>query len=208
MTTPTFNQPKPPGAGGDKIEWLAHLGQLVLIEPKGIQHAVKTANGAADAIEADVAFIDAPGGPQEYRDSLIFSKVLFAQLENEIGGVTLGRLQEYTTQEGRRTVQLGGFLPQDEQTAGAYVVDRNTRRTMGQVAQPAAPQGQAPQGYPQQQAPAYPPQGQPPAQYGQPPAGQPGGYPAGPQYPPQQPPQGYPQQPYGPPQGGPGEPPF
>ncbi|HTF53669.1 MAG TPA: hypothetical protein VK735_40005 [Pseudonocardia sp.] len=189
MTAPMeFDQPRAAGiGGGEKIDWPARIGQLVLIEPKSIQRGVQTAQGDADAVQADVAFILGPNGQpyEEFPDALIFTTVVFAQTENVIGGVVLGVVQQYVAKSGRTTVQIGPHEDMHKVAARAYVADRNTRRTAGAFGQPGGqapqqqgwgappPQQQAPvQQAPQQQAPAQQAWGAPPPQQQTPPPAQ------------------------------------
>ena len=177
-----FNQPRP-AKGEKEFEWNDHIGQLVLIEPKGVSTGIQTDYGLADAVEGDVAFIDAPGGPMEFENTRIFPKVLVSQCKDSIGSMVLGRIAAYQPRTTRPTVQLMESTPQDQQMAMAYLNERNARRASGQFNQPAASNGAPPVQQQYQQG---------------------GQLPQGPQqYQPQQP---TPQQPYGQPQGQPQQP--
>jgi hypothetical protein len=88
MSNP-FSNPAPSSG----IQWEGLLGKLLLIEPLSLETGINTSNGVRDAVRADVVVIDADGdGPEEYKDTLIFPKVLISQTRSLVGEKVLGRL--------------------------------------------------------------------------------------------------------------------
>lgn len=84
-----FAQPSAPSSG---IKWESFKGSLLLIDPKELRPGIQTTFGEADAVEADVHVIDGPGAGESYDSTLVFPKLLAAQLKNQIGQRVLGRL--------------------------------------------------------------------------------------------------------------------
>lgn len=117
-----------PGRGsGDAItgqEWRDWVGALVLFEPKEFRQNVPTKNGEADAVLADVHVIDVDGGPIFKERAFVFPPALVTATKEAAkagGGRILGRLNSYTTQAGRDTVELVDHTAQDAQTAARYL---------------------------------------------------------------------------------------
>jgi hypothetical protein len=90
---------KPASATG--IQWAEHKGRLLLVEPHAFETGIMTTLGEKDAVRADVTIIDAPDGPQEYRDTLIFPRALIGQTRSLIGERVLGRLGQGAAKPGQ-----------------------------------------------------------------------------------------------------------
>lgn len=76
------------------IEWGDLNGRLLLITPHEVIPEFKTVHGTGPTVRADLVVLDGPGAPQEYRDTLIFPKVLQGQVRSNAGSgrMNLGRL--------------------------------------------------------------------------------------------------------------------
>jgi hypothetical protein len=74
------------------IKWDDFNGDLLLIKVHAQEHGIKTVHGDSSAIRADVFVLDGGHVGDEYRDTLIFPKVLQSQLKASVGSMVLGRL--------------------------------------------------------------------------------------------------------------------
>lgn len=119
-------------AGGSGIT--EYEGQLLLVTPTEHIVQMKTVQGLSDAIRVDLVVLDAPDGPEEVEDTLVFQKVLISRFKaqakfNESNGVdpqtgypkmTLGVLIQDEAQ--KKTGQSAPWVlaePTDEQKAVA-----------------------------------------------------------------------------------------
>lgn len=106
MTDP-FDSP----GSASQVEWENYLGKLLLITPVSKEIGVKTKDyGEKDAIRADMVVLDAPDGPEELPDILVFPLVLQGQLRRNIGKdrPVIGRLgkdKDEVDSKGRVTRQ-------------------------------------------------------------------------------------------------------
>jgi hypothetical protein len=91
---------KPAAASG--IQWEDHIGRLLLIEPIALETGINTNFGEKDAVRADITVVDAPDGPQEHTDALIFPSVLISQTRSLIGEKVLGRLAQGVAKPGQK----------------------------------------------------------------------------------------------------------
>lgn len=128
MSNP-FTAPAPATGG---ITWADHLGRLLVIEPAATE-TIKTTFGDNEAIRADVHVLDGPD-PGTFEDTLIFPKVLAAQLRPRIGAMVLGRLGQGQAKPGQSAPWLI-LEPTDADTAAA--VAWLTARRAGTFAAPA-----------------------------------------------------------------------
>lgn len=170
MSSP-FDRPAP---AGDNFDCRTHVGALLVIEPQSLEVAVQTVNGPADAIRCNVYVITPPGQvAEEYRNTLLFQKLLTSRLRQSIGRKVLGILtgQPGVTRDGKSVPYDLADPPDAAFDAAGRAMAQHAMAAPQQPADPWAAQ-QAPPGWgepaPQQQAPqAGPwgsPQQQPPAQ--------------------------------------------
>lgn len=68
-----------------------HVGELLVVKVLGTEEGVVTENGTADCIRADVTSIGNDGtAGEEYLDTLLFGRVIYAQLKRKVGRTVLG----------------------------------------------------------------------------------------------------------------------
>lgn len=94
----SFATPAAPSSG---IKWENHKGALIIVEPLSFESGIQTSFGVADAVKANVVVIDGPGAGEKYDETLVFPKLLAAQLKNQIGQRVLGRLGQGTAKPGQ-----------------------------------------------------------------------------------------------------------
>jgi len=97
-TETEFADPGAPGAG---IQWVNLNGALLLIDVHGVEVGVKTAFGTTDAVRASVVVLDGDHADDEYPDTLVFPKIVAAQLRRLIGRKVLGRLGQGQAKSGQ-----------------------------------------------------------------------------------------------------------
>jgi hypothetical protein len=95
-----------PGAPGGGIDWKGLDGRLLLITARGIEPNVRTSLGEKDAIRADVIELDGPDAGTEHVETLIFPRVLQAQLKTKIDKLVIGRLGQGTAKPGQNAPWL------------------------------------------------------------------------------------------------------
>ena len=85
------------------VQWDQLNGRLLLITPLTAEKDIKTTNGPADAIRANLVVLDGPNGVEEFRDTLIFPKVVQSQVRGNIGTgrANLGRLGQGNKKPGQ-----------------------------------------------------------------------------------------------------------
>lgn len=111
---------KPTSASG--IKWADLKGALLIIEPLSIETAIKTVHGESDAVKANVYVVDGPNAGDEYRDTLIFPKVLQSAVRGSIGSQVLGRLGTGNAKPGQSAPwMLDDFTDADVTAAEAYL---------------------------------------------------------------------------------------
>ncbi len=99
MSTETeFEDPAEPGTG---IKWNELNGALLLIDVHAFETGIKTAYGLADAVHADVAILDGDHAGDVYADTLIFPKIVSAQLRQQSGKKILGRVGQGVAKAGQ-----------------------------------------------------------------------------------------------------------
>jgi hypothetical protein len=66
------------GAGITEYE-----GQLLLITPVEYVESISTTYGDADAVRVDFVVLDAPDGPEEVEDQLVFQRILIGAMKRQ-----------------------------------------------------------------------------------------------------------------------------
>lgn len=117
------------------IQWENHLGRLLLIEPKEFERDIQTMYGPKDAVRADITVLDAPDGPDEYPDALIFPGALISQTRSLIGEKVLGRLTQGKPKVGQKPPWLIADPTDEDITIGTKYLD--SRKP--QITAPAPP---------------------------------------------------------------------
>lgn len=112
---------KPAAASG--IQWEDHIGRLLLIEPTALETGIPTNFGEKDAVRANITVIDAPGGPQEHIDALIFPSVLISQTRSLIGEKVLGRLTQGVAKPGQKPPWRIEDATEDDVAVGIKYLD-------------------------------------------------------------------------------------
>ncbi len=99
MSNDPFDSP----ASSVGIRWEELNGRLLLVTPLSKEAEIKTDYGVAEAIRANVVVLDGPDSPVEFRDTLIFPKVLQSQVRGNIGTgrANLGRLGQGNKKPGQ-----------------------------------------------------------------------------------------------------------
>lgn len=111
------------------IKWEDVHGRLLLITPHSVETDIKTSFGDTDAVRADVVILDGPGAPDEYRDTLIFPKVLQSQVRSNAGTgrMNLGRLGQGNKKPGQSAPwMLGDPTDADKDIARAHIASTQT----------------------------------------------------------------------------------
>ena len=80
-----------------------YLGKLLVIEPLSFEKDVKTVNGLADAVGANVYVVKAADGSkyEAFEDSLIFARALVRVLKGKIDKIVVGRLSQGSAKQGQ-----------------------------------------------------------------------------------------------------------
>lgn len=89
---------------GDKLELAKLKGALLYITVKSVQRDIQTMHGLTDAVACDVAVLDGDHKGDEYVDTLIFPKLLVAQLLPAVGSddpAVLARLGQGIAKPGK-----------------------------------------------------------------------------------------------------------
>ena len=118
----TFQAPPAPTSGGDKFAFDDHKGNLLLVTVNDYKENISTSHGVANAVAADIAVLDGTDKGNEYKDVLIFPKVIVSQLKNSIGTTLLARLGQGDKQPGKSAPWvLTAGTDADQETAAKYV---------------------------------------------------------------------------------------
>lgn len=97
-------------------------GALLVITVHSVETEIKTAYGDSSAIRCDVAVIDGTNAGEEYRDTLLFPKVLQSQLRSNVGGKVIGRLGQGQQKPGQSPPWLlSEATPEDIKTGMAWL---------------------------------------------------------------------------------------
>lgn len=94
-TSAQFAHPAPPGEG---IHWVDLHGHLLIVMVHEVETGIQTVHGVTGAVRADVADVDTG---TVHRDTLVFPKVLRAQLGRLVGQTVLGRLSQGQAKTGQ-----------------------------------------------------------------------------------------------------------
>jgi hypothetical protein len=114
-----FVSAAPPSGG---ITWADHKGALLIVEPISFETGITTSFGAADAVKADVYVLTGPDTAEEYKEALVFPKILASQLKNQIGKKVVGRLTQGVAKPGQSAPwKLDEASPDDIAKAKAYL---------------------------------------------------------------------------------------
>lgn len=135
MTNDPFDSP----ASSSGVQWEGLNGRLLMIKPLAQEKDIPTVHGNTDAVRAHIVVVDAPGGAVEYRDTLIFPKVLQANVRPNIGSskFTLGRLGQGAKKTGQSAPWvLIAATDEDKRTAAEYLASGTPAASAD--AQPAA----------------------------------------------------------------------
>lgn len=109
-------------ASATGIEWATLNGALLVIQVEEVVHGINTSFGTTDAVRATVTPIDGPTAGAAYTDTLIFPKVLQAQLAPNVGKTVLGRLGQGQQKPGQSPPwTLTEASPADQQAAAAFL---------------------------------------------------------------------------------------
>lgn len=129
-----FAAPAAPASG---IKWENLNGRLLLIEPQGLESAIATTFGETDAVKADVAVLDGNDKGTDYKEALIFPKVLQSQLRQQIGLKVLGRLGQGQGKPGQSPPWILQDATADDQQTGIKYLEWRQQNTLAAPA-PAA----------------------------------------------------------------------
>jgi hypothetical protein len=114
-----------PGAGGDKLPLDDLLGSLLLVTVHEETEPIATVHGETTAIRADVAVLDGDHKKERFEDTLVFPRVLKAQLRSAIGeddNQVIGRLGKGAKKDGKNPPwQLEDPTPTDMETGEKYL---------------------------------------------------------------------------------------
>lgn len=114
-----FVSAAPPSGG---ITWSDHKGSLLIIEPQSFETGIQTSFGIADAVKADVYVLNGPDNADEYRETLVFPKLLASQLKNQIGNKVVGRLSQGAAKPGQSAPWLlEEATPEDIEKAKSFI---------------------------------------------------------------------------------------
>lgn len=114
----TFNDP---GSGGDVLPINDLVGSLLLFTVHGESDPIETKFGTQVAMRTDVAVLDGPQKGEVFADTLIFQRVLKAQLHGSIGGKVLGRLELGPNKKGNPPFQLAAATDSEKETGRKYL---------------------------------------------------------------------------------------
>lgn len=106
------------------IKWEELEGALLLVKPNSYEEDINTAYGKANAVSADVTVLDGAKKGEEYRETLIFPKVLAGQVKGYIGTskFALGRLGRGQAKPGQSAPWLlADPTDSDKDTARAWI---------------------------------------------------------------------------------------
>lgn len=91
-------------------------GQLLLVTPTEYIESMKTSFGDTDAVRVDFVVLDAPDGPEEVEDTLVFQRILISAMKR---GATFNEKNGVDPQTGYPKMILGVLMPnKDKQKKG------------------------------------------------------------------------------------------
>lgn len=124
-----------PAAPGEGIQWADHLGALLLIDVTGVETAMKTRFGDADAVSANITVLDGNGKDAHYDAALIFPKLLVSQTKGQVGKKVLGRLGQGQAKSG----QSAPWLLEEATAADVALAEEWVKANQPITQAPAAP---------------------------------------------------------------------
>ena len=83
------------------IQWEDYKGALLLFTVKGVETEIPTRYGDSDAVRVAINVLDGANEGDGFADTLVFPKVLQAQLRGSVGGRVLGRLSQGEKKSGQ-----------------------------------------------------------------------------------------------------------
>lgn len=110
-----------PGSGGDQLPIDDLSGALLLVSVHEETTPIETKFGPSTAIRADVAVLDGARKGEVFADTLIFPRVLKAQLRGSVGGKVLGRLGQGENKKGNPPWQLANATDGERETGRKYL---------------------------------------------------------------------------------------
>lgn len=133
-----YEEPAP--ISGDTINFQELNGSLILVAVQEALDHVPNANTKpgekSPAVRADVDVLDGPQGNTHLANTLVFPKVLRAQLARSVGKTVLGRLGQGQAKTGQSAPwELMPPTAADKAVADQFII----RRQQGQVGQPEPP---------------------------------------------------------------------
>lgn len=126
-TTMTDPWDSPGSTAGVDFEELN--GRLLVITPHAAEE-VNTSFGEKECVRADLVVLDGPSASTEYKDTLIFPKVLIGQLRSTIGTgrMVLGRLGQGVAKPGQKPPWLlADPTEADRKVAGKWYETRQAK---------------------------------------------------------------------------------
>ena len=111
-----------PGSGGDRIDWNALDGALLLFDVKALEEGIVTAFGDRSAVRADVSVLDGTHKGERFAEALVFPLKLIGQLRTSVGEMVLGRLGKGAAKPGQNPPwQLAAATDADKATGERYL---------------------------------------------------------------------------------------
>lgn len=138
MSEDQFDNP----GSADQVDWKTLEGRLLLIKPLQQLTGINTANGAKDAVEADVHVLDGDTAGTVCRGAYVFPLVLQGQIKGNAGTgrFNLGRLGKGTAKPGQNAPwKLADPTDADKDLARRYLAsDRYKQNNAAPAPAPVA----------------------------------------------------------------------
>ncbi len=111
-------------AAATGIQWASYEGRLLLFTVNAVESDINTRFGNSDAVRATVDVLDGPDEGEGYADTLVFPKVLQAQLRPSVGGRVLGRLTKGNAKPGQNPAwRLDDPTEDDKAVARKFIAE-------------------------------------------------------------------------------------
>lgn len=107
MSDDPFKSGSSGGAGITQYE-----GQLLLVTPTEYVESMSTSFGDTDAVRVDLVVLDAPDGPEEVEDTLVFQRVLISAMKRQ--AIFNERYPAGDPNTGHPKMTLGVLAPDEE----------------------------------------------------------------------------------------------
>lgn len=104
----------------DKVVWEDLTGELLAINPVGMEKGVNTQHGTRDAVRANIVVITGEHAGDSYTDTLVFPAGLVGQLARRMGKRLLGRLGKADPKIDQDTGQVAVDPATGEPYSGAW----------------------------------------------------------------------------------------